>query len=348
MNYLPKLATIAETCEWLAAETGEQWTLPRLLETALQPWVWLDYSPEHPEFFGNRHEGFLARFCFMGDTFRLEADRQSALMTMTETCDGRLWQIPAGVRIALDELRFKREDVTQLAADLRAPAPVAPTEQAANRPDYDAELFTDDPEELREARAKARKLAELPAEQWRAFSDDMAERDRLASLRLEQSMAAARQAEERRRIELAEEDERARLRVREEFEQARQRGAIAKQQKPRGRKPTDAPALLAQILDALESYADATGQDFDRRAMPGPLGKSADDEGGFHWLCARLYPRAFNRAPDTFTGYRAGLCALAPYPKPTDFYRLALPRIAPKLGVTLDVRHMPKKGREIA
>lgn len=139
-NYIPRLANIAETCEWLAAETGEQWTLPRLLEAALQPWVWLDYSPEHPAIFGDRHEGFLAPFVFMSDTFRLEADRQSALMTMTRTPDDNLLKIAPGLRIALDELRFKREDVTQLAADLRAPAPAAPTEQAANRPDYDAEL----------------------------------------------------------------------------------------------------------------------------------------------------------------------------------------------------------------
>lgn len=131
-----------------------------------------------------------------------------------------------------------------------------------------------------------------------------------------------------------------------EVEDVRQGEAV--QKKKPGRKLSVAPALLAEILNALESYAATTGQDFDRHAMPGPLGKSADDEGGFHWLCARLYPRVFNRAPATFTGYRAGLCALAPYPKPTDFYRLALPRIAPKLGVTLDVRHMPKKGREVA
>lgn len=124
-NYIPRLATIAETCEWLAAETGEQWTLPRLLEAALQPWVWLDYSPEHPAIFGDRHEGVLAPFVFMSDTFRLEADRQSALMTMTRTPDDNLLKIAPGLRIALDELRFKREDVTQLAADLRAPAPAA-------------------------------------------------------------------------------------------------------------------------------------------------------------------------------------------------------------------------------
>lgn len=116
----------------------------------------------------------------------------------------------------------------------------------------------------------------------------------------------------------------------------------------RGRRPGDAPAMLAHILEALDSYAAATGQDFDRRAMPGPLGESFDDEGSFHWLCASLYPGTFKRAKATFEKHRAGTCALGSYAKPTDFYRLALPHIAPKLGVTLNVRHMPKKGRKIA
>lgn len=120
------------------------------------------------------------------------------------------------------------------------------------------------------------------------------------------------------------------------------------QPKRRGPKPSNAPALLGQILDALKSYAAATGQDFDRERMPGPLGESFEDEGSFHWLCAQLYPSAFNRAPDTFTKHRAGLCALAPYAKPTIFYRLALPHIAPKLGAKLNVHHMPKKGGEAA
>ena len=129
------------------------------------------------------------------------------------------------------------------------------------------------------------------------------------------------------------------------------RGQAAKPEKetrPRGRKKSASPALLAQILDALERYAAATRQGFDRHAMPGPLGKSADDDGSFHWLCASLCPRNFNRAPSTFAKHRAGLCALAPYAKPTDFYRLALPHIAPELGATLSVRCMPKKAMEIA
>lgn len=124
-----------------------------------------------------------------------------------------------------------------------------------------------------------------------------------------------------------------------------EQAAPAKQHKPRGRRPSGARALLLQILDALESYAAATGQDFDRNAMPGPLGESFDDEGSLHWLCAGLY-RDFKKAKPTFQKHRAGLCALAPYAKPTDFYRRALPHIAPKLGVAMNVHHMPKKGHK--
>lgn len=124
--------------------------------------------------------------------------------------------------------------------------------------------------------------------------------------------------------------------------------AAAKPYRPRGRKPSDAPVLLVHILDALESYAAATGQDFDRKRMPGPLGESFDDEWSFHWLCAYLYPRTFKRAKETFEKHRAGICALGNYAKQTDFYRRALPHIAPKLGVTLNVHHMPKQGSKIA
>lgn len=130
--------------------------------------------------------------------------------------------------------------------------------------------------------------------------------------------------------------------------EAHQKEAAALAKPKRGRKPSDAPALLVEILDALDEYAAKIEQTFDRHAMPGPLGESADDVGSFHWLCACVYPCTFKRAPTTFDKHRAGLCALAPYAKPTDFYRLALPDIASKLGVTLNVRHLPTKARKTA
>lgn len=123
-------------------------------------------------------------------------------------------------------------------------------------------------------------------------------------------------------------------------------GPNVEHQKSRGRKPSDAPARLIEILDALASYAEVTEQDFDRERMPGPLGESAEDEGSFHWLCAKINP-VFRKAKTTFEKYRTGLCALAPYAKQTDFYRRALPHIAPKFGVAPNDQRMPKQSRKI-
>ena len=200
-----------------------------------------------------------------------------------------------------------------------------------------SDLFTDDPEELREARAEARSLAELPAEQWRAFSDDIAERDRLASLRLEQSMAAARQAEERRRIELAEEEERARLRVREQWERERQEPAAAVSA-PAKPKPETQADRIKECVSKCEQRAAKNGAPFDRSNMPGTKAEFLDllhalDAGlrsiktvesldrylsvtGCKWplnagkqssaapLYARLFPEAHIRAPGAVSPQR--------------------------------------------
>lgn len=87
-------------------------------------------------------------------------------------------------------------------------------------------------------------------------------------------------------------------------------------------------AMLTKIVNALERYADEAGEPFDPKAMPGPLGSGWKDEGSFHWLCGEI-DRAFRRAPTTFEKHRAGICAVQKYAQPTDFYRHALPRIAP-------------------
>ncbi|MCK2086818.1 hypothetical protein MXC99_01245 [Thauera aromatica] len=123
---------------------------------------------------------------------------------------------------------------------------------------------------------------------------------------------------------------------------------VAAQTKPkRGRKPTKAPARLGEILDALDEFAAAKGEGFDRNAMFGPLGESWEDADSFHWMCAQIDP-AFRRAKDTFEKHRAGVCAVMPYAERTDFYRRALPHIAPKLGVALNVHHLPKLARKTA
>lgn len=115
-DYLPQLASIDESCEWLVEQTCETWNLQRLLEAGLMPWVWLDYSPEAPpELFGGRHEGFLAPFVFNNDCGRIGIDRMNALMTMTRAPDGRLVNFAPGLSFDLVALRFKRDDIEHLA-----------------------------------------------------------------------------------------------------------------------------------------------------------------------------------------------------------------------------------------
>lgn len=106
---------------------------------------------------------------------------------------------------------------------------------------------------------------------------------------------------------------------------------LAAGKKP-GRKQGTHKENLKSILDALDAWAGECGIDFDRTAMPGPLGKDADEEGSFHWLCAKLYPDDFRKTKRTFEEHRAGVCATKGYTSPTDFYRRALPHIAHKLG----------------
>ncbi|MEF8718229.1 MAG: hypothetical protein V5B44_11040 [Candidatus Accumulibacter necessarius] len=87
-------------------------------------------------------------------------------------------------------------------------------------------------------------------------------------------------------------------------------------------------AKLSEIIDALDTYAETAKLPFDRQAMPGPLGDGWNEQGSFHWLCAKLY-RDFMKAPSTFEKYRAGICAVKKYAQAGDFYTLALPHIAP-------------------
>lgn len=112
--YLPKVATLEQAQAWLEHETGEQWPLARLIEqTAIMPWVWLDYSAEAPpEVFAGRLEGYLAPMLFAGDTKRLAAGADDAVITMTEAADGRLLQM-AGMRCPLSDLRFMADDLRE-------------------------------------------------------------------------------------------------------------------------------------------------------------------------------------------------------------------------------------------
>ena len=124
---LPFRATSEEACAWLAQQTASPWTLARLLENGLIPYVWLDYDPAWPDLFGDANGGYAAPIFFAGDTARLAAGSEDVLITMTKDVHRIVTQLPApGFSRRLDELRFQKRDLERLVAQLkRDAAPVA-------------------------------------------------------------------------------------------------------------------------------------------------------------------------------------------------------------------------------
>ena len=53
ITILPFRATLEQSCDWLEQELGTPWTLARLIEHGMTPWVWLDYDAAYPELFGD-------------------------------------------------------------------------------------------------------------------------------------------------------------------------------------------------------------------------------------------------------------------------------------------------------
>lgn len=132
MDNLPTNVSIAAACDWLRTKTGKSWTLPNLIEQNLQVFFWLDYSPAHPELHGDRTEGYMARMAFQGDLSRLAADPDDALVAMFYDHDNRLIRLQPGLHVKLSELRFKRDDLQELAtATTQPPAPTVLERQEA-------------------------------------------------------------------------------------------------------------------------------------------------------------------------------------------------------------------------
>jgi hypothetical protein len=134
---LPFRATTTEACAWLAQQTASPWTLARLLEHGLTPYVWLDYDAAHPELFGDANGGYPAPIYFEGDIARLAAGSEDVLITMTKDAYKIVVRLPApGFRRPLEDLRFQKKDLERLAGKLKheqqAPAqPVAARESQA-------------------------------------------------------------------------------------------------------------------------------------------------------------------------------------------------------------------------
>jgi hypothetical protein len=113
-------ATTDETCAWLAQQTGSAWTLARLIESGLIPYVWLDYSADYPELFGDATGGYPAPIFYEADTQRLAAGSEDVLITFTKDADKLPVQLAApGLRAPLHTLRFLQKDIARLASDLK-------------------------------------------------------------------------------------------------------------------------------------------------------------------------------------------------------------------------------------
>ncbi|HWW99882.1 hypothetical protein [Collimonas sp.] len=120
---LPFRATTEQACQWLAQQTGEPWTLARLIENGLIPYVWLDYDADYPELFGDANGGYAAPIFFEGDTRRLAASSEDVLITITKDVYKIVAQLkPPGFRRALHELRFLKKDLERMPGKLKREA----------------------------------------------------------------------------------------------------------------------------------------------------------------------------------------------------------------------------------
>jgi hypothetical protein len=123
---LPYRATTAEACAWLARQTASPWTLPRLLEHGLTPYVWLDYDPAYPALFGDANGGYAAPIFFEDDIARLAAGSEDVLITLTKDAYKIVARLPEpGFRRPLDHLRFQKKDLEKLAGKLKHEAQAA-------------------------------------------------------------------------------------------------------------------------------------------------------------------------------------------------------------------------------
>jgi hypothetical protein len=114
--------SVEEACAWLESQTGMNWDLPELIKHGLTPYVWLDFSPEYPELFGDATGGFAAPIFYEGDTQRLAEGSEDVLITFTKDSDKIAIQLkPPGIRAPLQDVRFLKKDLTRLLEQLRKP-----------------------------------------------------------------------------------------------------------------------------------------------------------------------------------------------------------------------------------
>lgn len=137
ITILPFRATLEQACDWLEQELASPWTLARLIEHGITPWVWLDYDAAYPDLFGDANGGYAAPIFFEGDTARLAAGSEDVLITITKDAYKIVTTLPApGFRRELHELRFLKKELEKLVksekrAALPPPEPKAATESTA-------------------------------------------------------------------------------------------------------------------------------------------------------------------------------------------------------------------------
>ena len=129
---LPFRATTDEACAWLARQTDSPWSLTRLLEHGLTPYVWLDYDPAYPDLFGDATGGYAAPIFFEGDIAHLAAGSADIMITRTKDAYKIVASLPEpGFRRPLDHLRFQKKDLERLAGKLKHEAQVPREEPPA-------------------------------------------------------------------------------------------------------------------------------------------------------------------------------------------------------------------------
>lgn len=125
---LPYRLSCAQACAWLEQQSGTPWTLARLIEGGITPYVWLDYDADHAELFGDANGGYAAPIFFEGDTARLAAGSAEVRITMTKDVHKLVVKLDPPFVRGLEGLLFLRKDVEKLARPAPPPKPVVATE----------------------------------------------------------------------------------------------------------------------------------------------------------------------------------------------------------------------------
>ena len=132
ITILPYRATLEQACDWLEGQTQSPWTLARLIEHGVTPYVWLDYDAAYPELFGDANGGYAAPIFYEGDTARLAAGSADVLITLTKDAYKIVTRLPEpGFRRELHELRFLKKELEKLVKTLKRAAEPPPAPKAA-------------------------------------------------------------------------------------------------------------------------------------------------------------------------------------------------------------------------